>query len=309
MRSLIYVLIFYFALIFVSSAFAQQPERKKVIITGARFSYPLLKKWIEEYATVNAGVEVVIDPRTTSDPANFDLLVEAYEPENYKDKREFITFARFAVVPIANEQSPLAKARAGKGLTPDELRQAYFQDIFADQSKAAPLTEPFTTYTRLQTSGSAFVFASHFGFTQQNILGKAIAGADEHLVKAITKDTQGIGYAPVPVAFDVVSRTLQPGIVLLQIDADGNKKLSADELLPANLEKTLQVLENNSGQIPVGSLQLSIAKHNLSSEALQFLKWVIENGQDDLQGFGFFKPDEKRFQQEKQKFDQLASKR
>jgi hypothetical protein len=53
-------------------------------------------------------------------------------------------------------------------------------------------------------------------------------------------------------------------------------------------------------------LHLSIDKQNASAEAIAFLKWVNENGQDDLNKFGYLKPEANRF--EKEKFNEFASK-
>jgi len=60
--------------------------------------------------------------------------------------------------------------------------------------------------------------------------------------------------------------------------------------------------------IPTEYFHLSIAKHGYNPEALKFLRWVIQNSQEDLHAFGFLKPDQKRFNAEKEKFEQFASK-
>jgi ABC-type phosphate transport system substrate-binding protein len=86
----IYILIFigYFLLLAISAALAQ--GKPKVIITGARFTYPLVEEWIHQYKAVNPNVEVVIDPRTTTDPSTYDLLLEAYENDkSLKDTRDY----------------------------------------------------------------------------------------------------------------------------------------------------------------------------------------------------------------------------
>ena len=61
------------------------PGRKKkdkiVIITGVRFSYPLVPKWIDNLNAVFQDVQIVIESRGSSDPAHYDLLIEAYEPD------------------------------------------------------------------------------------------------------------------------------------------------------------------------------------------------------------------------------------
>jgi phosphate transport system substrate-binding protein len=52
---------------------------------------------------------------------------------------------------------------------------------------------------------------------------------------------------------------------------------------------------------------MSVDRTNGSPEAISFLRWIIRNGQDDLHGFGYLKPEASRF--EADKFEQFASKR
>src|SRR5882757_5125847 len=105
MKSFISTIVLYFLVLFASSLFAQD-EAKKIVITGVRFSYPLVEKWIEAYKVANPGVQVVIETRTTTDPAKYDLLVEAFEPEKeVKDTRDYLYLGRYALLPVANANS------------------------------------------------------------------------------------------------------------------------------------------------------------------------------------------------------------
>ena len=66
-------------------------QDKIVIITGVRFSYPLVQKWIDDYNAINPNVQIIIESRGSSDPAHYDLLIEAYEPDNgIKKERTYL---------------------------------------------------------------------------------------------------------------------------------------------------------------------------------------------------------------------------
>ncbi|HEY8934060.1 MAG TPA: hypothetical protein VIM65_02530, partial [Cyclobacteriaceae bacterium] len=100
MKSFIYVLLFYFSLLIGSAAFAQTALNQKVVITGVRFSYPLVEKWIKDYQAVNPNTTISIEARTTTDPAQYDLLIEAYEPDaTVKESREYLYIGRYALLP------------------------------------------------------------------------------------------------------------------------------------------------------------------------------------------------------------------
>jgi len=304
MKSFISVVILYFLVLFTVAVFAQ-PAEKKVVITGVRFAYPVVQKWIEVYNISNPDAKVVIESRTTTDPSSYDVLIEAFEQDNAtRESRDYLYLGRYALIPFANAKSTFAHAYGEKGLTADLIKQIFFNDIYADKKKQKELEADFTIYTRLQKAGAPITFAKYFGYEQANIKGKAISGADEHLVKAVLKDSTGISYNVPGLLYDLKTRKPQAGLTIIPVDIDGNGKVSNDERFYDNLDTVIdKIEEGNLKNIPVEFLHLSIAKNSANPEALKFIQWVAANGQDVLAEFGFLKLDPKRFQEEKTKFN------
>jgi len=302
MKSFIYTLAI---LSFLSAPVFAQSGSKKVIITGVRFSYPLLKQWIDAYKVEHPDVDVVVETRTTTDPAKYDLLIEAYEPDvAAKESREFLYVGRYALLPVANASSAFASEFGDKGLTQALIRQIYFNDIYADKKQQKEVKSAYTVYTRLQKAGAPITFARYFGYEQANIKGKAIAGADEHLVKALLKDSTGISYNVPGLVYDLKTRKPMPGLKVIPVDADDSGKVSEEERFYDDLDKVLA--EIGSGErknIPLEFLHLSIAKGSTNNDAYEFLQWVASHGQDALSDYGFLKLDSRRLQAEKAKFD------
>jgi hypothetical protein len=52
--------------------------------------------------------------------------------------------------------------------------------------------------------------------------------------------------------------------------------------------------------VPIEYLYLSVDKNGSSPEAISFLQWIIQNGQNDLHTFGFLQPEQERLEKEKQ---------
>lgn len=289
-----------------------QPVQKVVVVTGNRFSYKLVQKWIDEYNKVNPNIQIVIESRGSADPLRFDILAEVYEQEEeIKKNREYINVGRYAVLPVATAGSSFAKTYTEKGLDKDLIKQIFFHDIFADKEKQKPVKAPFTVYTRLQKAGVPIVFASHFGYEQKNIKGSAIAGADSHLLKALLRDSAGVTYLPLPLIYDEQTRKPINGLTVLPVDLNGNGKVSDNEKFYATLDHVIERLETmepgDIKNIPVEYLHLSVDKQKASPEAIDFLKWVNEHGQNNLHAFGYLKPEANRF--EKEKFNEFASRR
>ena len=294
MRSLISILILYFLLLFVSSiGYAQQPPAKKVVITGVRFAYPLVEYWIKEYKSFNPGVEVIIDSRTSVDPANYDLLIEAYEAEA-KPERDYTYIARYALFPVANSKSAFAKIYSEKGLNEAIIKQVFFEDVYADKDTELNIRAPYTIYTRVQKAGAPVTFARYFGFDQKSIGGKAIAGADEHLVKSVLKDSTGVTYAPLGLLFDLASKKPAEGLTILPVDANGNGRVNDEEKFYTSLDQVITRLEDESQKtknIPVEYIHVSIKKENRNPDATAFLNWIAQHKSESLHEFGFLKLD------------------
>jgi ABC-type phosphate transport system substrate-binding protein len=307
MKKLTFILILY---VFTFSFSLAQDAKKEIVITGVRFTYPLLEKWIADYQAVDPSVKIRIEPRTNVDPSQYDLLIEAFEHDNdVRADREYLYLARYAVLPFANATSSFAQYYAEEGLTSELIKQVFFHDIYASREKQTEIKSDVNVYTRLQKAGAPKTFARYFGFEQQQIKGKAIAGADEHLIKAVAKDSLGISYSTLGLIYDLKTRTSLPGITILPIDVNDNGRISKDERFFENLDEVIGKLESSDlKNIPVEYLHLSIRKHGNKPEAVKFLMWIIDNSQDDLHEYGFLKPEQKRFDSEKQKFQQLALK-
>ncbi|MEO5600779.1 MAG: hypothetical protein ABIR06_07620 [Cyclobacteriaceae bacterium] len=273
------------------------PKAKKVtIITGARFSYPLVQKWIDRYNLVNPNIQIIIESRGSTDPAQYDILAEVYEQEEeIKKDREYINVARYAILPVANDKSAFAKNYADKGLNKALINQVFFHDLYAEKEDIKKIKAPYTVYTRLQKAGVPIVFTKYFGFEQKDIKGKAIAGADEHLLKALLRDSTGVSYLPLALIYDLASKKPLNGIAVLPVDLNGNGRINDDEKFYDNLEKVIQRLEHAQAEeihnIPMAYLHLSFDKAKAGPETIDFLKWIIENGQSDLHEFGYLQPE------------------
>lgn len=284
-------------------------KRKVIIVTGTRFAYPLVQKWIDTYNEANPDVQIIIEARGSADP-QYDILIEAFEqPEEVKKNREYVYIARYAILPVANAKSAFSKVYSEKGLNRALINQLYFHDLFADPEKEIKIKEPFTIYTRLQKGGAPIAFTKFFGFEQKDIKGKAIAGADEHLLKAIIRDSAAVSYLPLTLVYDQANGKQISGITVLPVDLNGNDKVSDDEKFYDQLSSVISKLESAETKdlknLPIEFLHLSVDKKNATPEAVAFLKWVMENGQKDLHAFGYLLPQTPK--KEKERFEQFVN--
>jgi phosphate transport system substrate-binding protein len=272
-------------------------QRKFIAITGVRFAYPLVQKWIDDYSQINPDVQIIIESRGSNDPTTYDILIEAYEPEaEIKKKRDYVYIGRYAILPVANSQSAFSKVYSAKGLNQDLIKQLFFYDIFSDKKQT--IKEPHTVYTRLQKAGAPITFSKYFGYQQKDIHGKSIAGADEHLLKAVLRDSTAISYLPLNFLYDLTTGKPIPGITIIPVDLNGNDKVSDEERIYGDMATVIKLLEERDPKemqnIPIEYLHLSVNKDNSNPEVSSFLQWIIKNGDKDLHAFGFLRPDSSR---------------
>ncbi len=298
----------------IAAAVAGTPKeraaQKVVVITGARFTYPLIQEWIDTYNKTNPESQIIIEQRGSNDPSKYDILVEVYEQdEAVKGTRDYLYIGRYAVLPVANTASAFAKTYGDKGLNKELIQQLFFNNLFADKEEEQEIKSPYTVYTRLQKAGVPVVFANYFGFQQKDIKGKAIAGSDEHLLKSILRDSTAVSYLPLSLAYDRTTRQPVQGISILPVDLNGNKRVADDEKFYANLDNVIDRLSTAKPKelenLPLGYIHLSIEKTSANSEAVAFLRWVVQNGQESLKNFGYIKAEPSKLE----KAQELASKR
>ena len=283
---------------------------KVVVVTGARFSYQLMEQWIDAYGKVNPGVQIIIESRGSTDPLKFDVLAEVYShKEEIKKNRHYVTVGRYAILPVATSSSPFADLYSEKGLNKDRIVSIFFNDIFHNEGKKKTIEVNFNPYTRLQKAGAPSVFADYFGYEQKDLQGTTIAGADAHLLKALLRDSIGVTYLPLPLIYDLETREPIKGVTVLPVDLNGNGKVNDEEKFYDNLDNVIDKLEtiepSDVNNIPIANLHLSVDKATASAEAIDFLKWIQENGHSYLHDSGYLKPDPK--ERGKERLKELAS--
>ena len=290
---------------------AEDPTPKIVVITGARFCYQLLEKWIDDYSKLKPEVQIIIESRGSNDPDKYDILAEVYgHPTEMRRNRLYLIIGRYAILPVAASNSPFANLYAEKGLNKERIIDVFFHDVFIEKPKQKNEVR-FTPYTRLQKAGVPSVFAEHFGYEQKDLKGHAVAGSDAHLLKAVLRDSIGVTYLPLPLVYDRESRRPVNGLSVLPVDLSGNGKISEIEKFYHSLDMVIDKLEETDPadikNIPIEYFHLSVDRERATTEAVDFLRWVKDNGQRYLREFGYLQPDRKHLDNEQ--LNELAAER
>lgn len=184
------------------SSFSQTAADGKVVITGTRFSYPLVEKWIAEFKKEYPNVPFRLITRGNLNVDSANLIINAHKlhPEEIKGGNYVVNIGRYALLPVTNAKNPLVAEWSKKGIKEKQLKKLFFKkyDPFADEEEVKEKHKNEykpTLYTRAQKACAPISFARHFGFKQDDILGKPIGGDDKHLITAIENDTNVFTYS------------------------------------------------------------------------------------------------------------------
>jgi phosphate transport system substrate-binding protein len=284
------------SLFFGLSVRAQQSE--KIIVTGSRFTYPLLEKWIVEYKKINPSLNIKINPRGGPDTDSANLIINAHELSEKEIKPGFkvIDVNRYVLVTVANSKSEFAKEYSGKGIKDKEIKKFFFEkwDPFEEEEakkKKSKAKEGNKTvlYTREQIACAPTTFARHYGFEQKDLVGKGIAGDDKHLIYAVLKDSNGVTYNNLGLVYDLQTRKIKTGLTIIPADLNNNGKLEEEEKFYNTLDEAIaKIEEKNYSEIVVGNVNFSFPQDVAANKDLyNFISWVLNEGAKYNHQYGF----------------------
>jgi len=282
------------------TAFGQQAEKKQtdyVYLTGTRFTYPLIEKWIAEYKKENPGARIALfklgGPST--DSANVHIVSHKLDEKALKETDTYVQVAEYALLPIANAANPIVKKTALTGIDGSRFKELFIKGkddgLLTDEEQAQKQAKnPSLVYTRATASCASISFADHFGYVWGDINGKGVSGDDKNLLQAVQKDTNGLSYNNLGYIYDLKTRLPVKGIAVLPIDLNQNGKLDPSEHIYDNLDQVIGYLENNPDEkeIPTAYVNLIFDKSQSNAALQPFLSWVLTKGQQYNHEVGFF---------------------
>lgn len=296
---------YYFRQIFImvlltvfSSSYAADKPQKVITVTIPKFGRGLVETWIKKYTEAYPDVHVRI---VEKNKGQADLEFVSETPEG--DSGEHITYVgRYALLPVTTTENPLYERLSRKRLDEKDLKDLFFQkDILqkvGDEREGISPYEGLTVYSGTSRISGANAFASYFGCQTSQFRGKRIAGDDLYLLTAINKDHTGITFNNLAYIFDLQNRSLKPRLFLIPLDI---KREQRDVLDNGNLDETLQLLENNDvALIPLPKVGFT---YNDRTSVVDFLRWIVSEGQQFNHRFGFLTLDEKSLRKEQRQLD------
>ena len=268
----------------------------EINISGAFALAPLVQVWINEFQKINPKVKFELNTIGSGRglvevlKGRTDLAMVSSEiPRGIDSTLWVIPVARLAVVPIINNKNPYIAEINKKGITRDVLVDLFsgnnmksWGDLYGNPGK-----DPIHVYYRSDSSGATDVLARYLWLQSKDMRGKGIDGEDK-MIAAIKKDPLALGYCNFIYAFDPKSRLFFPELNVLPLDINNDGKIEAKENFydsVVHLQRAMWV-----GKYPCALNRdlylVSKVKPN-TKEVVEFIKWVLTDGQRFVPEMGY----------------------
>jgi len=300
----IYLLLF--VLFSTSAAFAVENSTAKetIVISGTKFTYPLIEKWIAEYTKINPNANIQLSSKTgASQPADLNIIAHQPTNEELNENKEIIYAGRYALLPVTNTTNPILSGTRKKGFNKNDIDKLFFEVVNYDDESATKEKPKFaaTIYARDNQACASTALATYFGHVSSEIKGKKVLGDDIYLLSAIKKDSIGLTYNNLGYLYDTNSRKLKDGIALLPLDL----KKETKDILTGNLDNVIEILEKNHIEtIPVEKIGFVFSQQTVRKEVSEFLKWVLSDGQKFNHEEGFLHLDKQELVEQTNKLSE-----
>jgi phosphate transport system substrate-binding protein len=257
-------------------------SNEKVIVTGTRFTYPVIAKWISEFKKTHPNVSIQLAPlgSPAADSANLKIVSHDIAKADLKEGEHYIALAKYGLLPIANTKSPLVTQYKDKGLQEKDIEELFFTEHIGQKNN-------YVVYTREQKSCAPISFASNFGHAFTDLYGIKVRGDDKALLTALQKDSLGISYNNLGYVYDVNTRKLVDRIAVLPVDLNHNGRIDADESFYTSLDEVIAKYEcTYTTLLATEDVNVVYAKTPSPDRDL-FLHWVLNEGQQYNHVVGF----------------------
>jgi phosphate transport system substrate-binding protein len=193
------------------------------------------------------------------------------------------------VLPTFSAKNPLVDLIHRKGLTHDQLRDIYFsgKNISWGSVLDTSVNNNIAVYTRSDAAGAADTWAAYFGGKQDNIKGTGIYG-DPGLADAVSKDEYSVGFNNVAYVYDITTGKKRPGVDVIPIDVNNNREIDPQENFYGNADSVLKAIaDGRYPSPPARDLYFLTKGKPTDSTVVNFLKWVLTDGQQYVKAAGY----------------------
>jgi phosphate transport system substrate-binding protein len=276
---------------------AKDDLKGSISISGAFALYPMAIKWAEEFRKIHPNVKIDLSAGgagkgmtdALSKVVDLGMVSREINPEETKKGAFGIAVTKDAVVATISASNPQLAEILAHGLKKDAANNIWITGKVTTWGQATGIksTATIRVYTRSDACGAAESWAKYFSKKQEDLLGVGVFG-DPGVAQAVKRDPQGLGYNNIGYAYDAKTKKPNPGIKVLPLDLNNNGKIDPDENFYNTLDEIVNAIATGKyPSPPARDLYFVSAGKPTSKVAVEFIKWVLTDGQKYVHEAGY----------------------
>ena len=275
-----------------------------ITMSGAWALYPMAVKWAEEFQKIHNGVRIDVAAGgagkgmadALAEIVDIGMISRDIHSAEVANGAWWISVAEDAVVPVINERNPVLELLGRRGVTRQTLERVWISgsattwgDLVGSESG-----HPVRVYTRSDACGAADTWARYLGGTQEDLLGIGVYG-DPGLAQAVQHDALGIGFNNINYAYDATTGRAVRGLRILPIDLDGNGRIDDEEDVFNSRDDVVEAIARGAyPSPPARNLHFASKGRPDSPLVLEFMRWVLTEGQLYVSDAGYIRLSDER---------------
>jgi len=284
-----------------------------ITLSGAWALYPMVVKWAEEFGKIHPKVKIDVAAGGAG-KGMADCLAEVVDigmvsrdiyPAEIEKGAWWVSVTKDAVVPTVNRNNPVLKELVSKGVKKEVLIDIWITEKIKKWGQVidSETTDSIHVYTRSDACGAAKTWAKFLGKNQEDLLGIGVYG-DPGLAEAVKKDVLGIGFNNINYAYDYKTKSEVEQIKVLPIDLNGNGVIDNDEDFYNSRDEIVEAIAMGKyPSPPARPLHLVSQGRPKSKVVLEFIKWILTDGQKHIPESGYINLTEKKIAEELKKLE------
>jgi phosphate transport system substrate-binding protein len=285
-----------------------------ITISGAFALYPLAVKWKEEFEKLHPAVRIDVSAGgagkgmadVLAGMVNIGMVSREVSKEEINKSAWYIAVAKDAVVPIINADNPVAQELLNQGLSKEAFKDIFItgkSKTWGDVVKKKKSKESIKVFTRSDACGAADIWAKYLGKKQEDLLGVGVYG-DPGVTQAVQNEKLGIGYNNIAYAYDSKSKFEATGIKIVPIDLNNNGVIDDGEFFYQHKDSLINAIATGRYPSPPARDLYFVCKGKPTNDvAVEFLKWVLTDGQKYVYEAGYIKLKDAKIKESLQKLD------
>lgn len=300
-------------IILLAACTSTKKKEQTISLSGAFALYPLVIKWSEEYQKENPEIRFNISAggagKGMADALSGTVDLGMFSREIAQAEIDkgvwWVAVTKDAVIPTVNAASPVVEVLKTRGVTRSEFLGLYIDGKYSNWNQLQGITtdQSINVFTRSDACGAADTWATYLGGRQENLKGVGVFG-DPGLADAVVKDEKGIGFNNTIYLYDIKTGNKNPGIEVIPIDVNENGQLDAEENFYDTFDHVLAAIAEGKYPSPPARELYLVAKGKPAKQAtLDFLKWVVTEGQKFVPEAGYVPLTQSRLNEQITKLD------